>query len=782
MKTLKLLLVLGIFSYCFTDAIDCEHEFEELLKQKCNEIPSCSYNPYDPDHRCVQTHGCNTGTSLNCSKINPSNYPARKCEYDYDTNSCEETSRLCGDYKNGNNIIGDDCTLLTAPIPAKQRCILTYDSSDLSQFECKAHYKKCQEVDLSSSNPQSECDTNNPENYREKCSYISGSGTTAPSCNTVDRYCDEGDKTFVNFFGKDKCSSLPLSGGVTEQAKKKCVYNGNRCEERYKKCQYVTGTCDNYIPLKDDETDYNYTAKCFYNTDSSTCEPRKRKCSEFSAIPSELRNEDTCDQLETSQTYYRCAYNEKDNKCEEQYDGCDKYIINKVETDRDGCEDIVLRDKTKKCVYIQKEDKCITKDIYSKCGDYLGNDKKICESILSSDNNQYCILDKDTNCTEKPINCTEAHGDKEKCLKIAKSTENNKRCAYKSVCYDEYLRCEDYLGTDSTECKGINLYDGKKCEWETISGTIGTQRCRSSFKTCDDATTKEECKLIFKTGVTDPERRVCDWNGNTNKCFENYKYCSDYRGADPDFCAGIKPYDESGDNLDIGFKCSLDENDVGCQKIPVECKDAKNSRSLCESYSQYIKDSDKKFCVYDSTRPSGQQCFSQYRKCEYIQHPDEINTDCTNNIIEGYIKNACEKDSNSKCVTRSSHNNNICIRLASTYTSNKDYFAKRINPSCSFSSPTSKFEYKENTCSQVTFYTNRTENKDICENIIPSLPYKKCTLKEDGSSCEEVYREFNFSTAGISYSRAPDNTSQENSSHFIKKGIHLMMALICLLI
>ena len=214
--------------------------------------------------------------------------------------------------------------------------------------------------------------------------------------------------------------------------------------------------------MKVNESDYNYTTIIGYNSVSG-CEPRKRKCSEYSAISSEFRNEETFDKLEISQTYYRCAYNEKRKEFEEQYDGSDKYITNKVEIDGDGCEKIVLRDKTKKCVYIQKEDKCITKDIYSKCGDYQGNDKKICESILSLDNNQYCILGKDTNCIEKPINCTEAHNDKEKCLKIAKSTENNKRCAYKSgEYYEEYISCEDYIGTDSYECRSINLYDGKK--------------------------------------------------------------------------------------------------------------------------------------------------------------------------------------------------------------------------------------------------------------------------------------------------------------------------------
>ena len=62
-----------------------------------------------------------------------------------------------------------------------------------------------------------------------------------------------------------------------------------------------------------------------------------------------------------------------------------------------------------------------------------------------------------------------------------------------------------------------------------------------------------------------------------------------------------------------------------------------------------------------------------------------------------------------------------------------------------------------------------------------SEPYKKCVLKEDKSGCEEIYRELDFSTAYISYT-PPDNTTQGNSSGFIRNGIHLIIALLILLI
>ena len=60
-------------------------------------------------------------------------------------------------------------------------------------------------------------------------------------------------------------------------------------------------------------------------------------------------------------------------------------------------------------------------------------------------------------------------------------------------------------------------------------------------------------------------------------------------------------------------------------------------------------------------------------------------------------------------------------------------------------------------------------------------PHKKCALKEDKTGCEEIYRELEYSTNYISYT--PQETSSEgNSSGFIEKGIHLFMALLCLLI
>ncbi|MBO6242995.1 MAG: hypothetical protein J6O41_00265 [Clostridia bacterium] len=789
MKNLQLLLIVALIGYCFTDTeeVDCQTLFEEQLKEKCDAIDTCSYNSNDPAKYCIEIHDCSVGNGNDanaCTQINPPNYATHKCILDGST--CKQTQKQCSDYKT-NSIIGNNCRSLAAPNPTDQRCIF---STDISGNEiCGAHYKDCSKIltITGTSSTNNECTKNIPEHFSKKCVWT---GTT-PTCNSVERNCNDGDEYFVDFFGKDKCSQLELNGTEEEKQKKRCIYNNGKCQEEYIQCQDQQGStgipCESYTPLKQDNT-YDYAKICTEDTSVTTgtkCKERNRKCSEYSVIPEELLNEALCNQLEvTEKDYQKCVYDEKNKKCIEEYNSCEAYITHKIETGRAGCEKIILSDKTKKCVYIPEKDECITKTIYSKCEDYPGKDKKICESILSSETSQYCILDKDSECKEKPINCTDAKNEKD-CLNIAKASDSNKRCAYNRTktpsCYEEYLRCEDYLENSQYYCENsIKLYDGKKCKWESSAsgaGSTTTNKCRSQFKTCGDATKKEECKLISKTGVTNPDRKVCDF---ISTCFENYKYCSDYRGDTDTECEQIKPYDASGDNLDFGYKCSYEAN-VGCQKVPVECSDAGSNPILCESYSQYIHDKEKKYCVFTKNSDGTKSCKAHYKKCEYIEPDSNKRYHCSENIVEGYIINACEnKDgvSTSKCVTK-----DICSNFISTDDFYKELLCKSVNSFCSYKSGTRRCEYEEeDTCGDIKFYSNKTSNKETCENMQASKTYKKCALKEDESGCEEIYKELDFSTSYNSYSKPPDTSSQGNSSGFITKFIHLMTTLLCLLI
>ena len=197
----------------------------------------------------------------------------------------------------------------------------------------------------------------------------------------------------------------------------------------------------------------------------------------------------------------------------------------------------------------------------------------------------------------------------EDCLYIAKASDNNKRCSYgytstsilSKVCYEEYIRCEDYLGVKTSECESIILYDGKKCKFDS-----DLKKCISEDKICEYANTKEECELIAQTGVSDPDKKICQYDDSTKKCKfgdikdpthceyivdyeENYKYCSDFRGPDDGTCENIKPYNETENIIDVTSKCIYEDN-VGCQRVPKACSDGDGNPILCALISPKIQD------------------------------------------------------------------------------------------------------------------------------------------------------------------------------------------------
>ena len=812
MNFLKLFLILVTIGYCLTDTtiVDCGSEFENKVKEKCAAIGSCTYNSID--EKCIETHQCSDGDGKSisdCERIVPNNFTFYKCKHSGSGSSskCEQKPRECSDFHTivGDTITGDICSQLSASDQLKH-CL--FDSSNYCN---ENNYALCSSITADIYNYVNICNNNIPKDPSKKCEWNTVDTPSNPFCKTIQRNCG------VRFYNEniDNCGKLAVSDTNT----KKCIYDRSLysgrggCKEETIKCEDLSlsssGDCTNYMPLNQDRDGYDYTLECVrddtHSTDTVTkCKPAKKQCRDYnnpnpSILPDlELQgikfDESFCKQLDVSEDYFRCAY-DKDKGCYEEFITCGDYTNHKVETDRD-CEDIVLLNTNQKCFYNNINDTCVTRDIYHSCDEYKEGDKKTCESILSSENNQYCILDKDSICMQKPINCSEAYT-KEDCLYIAKPSDSNKRCVFgypssspstSSIgkCYEEFLRCEDFISNNnygSSQCRYIKLYDGKTCE-PPQGSTNMLDRCISKFKTCEQATTEEECKLIAKTGVTDPERKVCDWykssSSSPGSCIENYKYCSDYRGDNTDNkCTRIKPYDLSGNNIDYGYKCTYDESDVGCQKVPVECKDAK-SPVECTSFSDYIKDKEKQYCVY-----YGGKCTTQYRECEFV---DPFSSKCSTNIIEGYIINACTQGSDGKCERSDNrcgeYTKPIIFTEPATDSMDKYYIdlCQSINPNCTFEPSNGKCEFVQKSCQETKFYSNDTENKEICENIQVDKAYKKCVLKEDFSGCEEVYKETEYSTASISYSNPPDASTQGNSSGFIVKGIHLIIALLCFLI
>ena len=797
MKTLQLIFLLSILGYCLADneQYNCESNFEIALKSinenQCTLIGStCSYN--DTHRKCVTKHQCSEedGTdSTKCRKIIPTDFYSSKC--DIVGGDCRSKPRECGDWKifgltydsNSRDICSD-----LSPGDNGDRCIEVGGS-------CNAHFKKCERI---TTNTNSKCLNNIPENPWEQCEWKTIEGTD--KCVETKRIC--GTTLYVDA-DKDLCKKLEKNNVVTDKENQLCIFDeyNSQCKQDYIECKYhrytTVADCERHMPLNSENNGYDYTKKC--TLDESTedkCKPVTRKCSEYNKspieIPEDLINDELCSKLEVTEEYYRCAYDEENKICKEEYKSCEDYISKKVETNRNGCTSIILSDKTKKCVYDINKDECVTKPIYEKCEDYKGKDKKTCESIiLSPATRPYCILDKDSECKERPITCAEAFKDKDVCLNVARASDNNKICAYyggcpipdcdpekpPKYCYEEYTRCEDYLGGIRDECEDIILYDGKKCKWDSSSN-----RCRTNSKICEDAVTEEECKLIAETGVSDTERKVCFWDDTNDKCIETFKYCSDYRErcssgqACIDFCEkNIKPYDESGKNLDFGFKCIYDI--VGCQKVQVECSDADDNPILCELYSDKIYDRDKKYCgFFEGT------CKEYYMECKDVEFSSPSNdAKCTGNIIkvqDDIICGACKVDGG-KCIQKKNCEDFDDIGLTS---SSKKYICESLDSHCSYNSGECQYkEYKDFYCTSKNFYTEDENNSGICEQIEVSDPFQKCIIKEDKSGCEIVYKQLPYSASYTTYSESQENENQESSSGFPIKGINLIIILLCFL-
>ena len=769
MKMSQFILILFLIGFCLAEEPDeCSIQFEKELEKKCLSIhSSCRFT--DLTQRCIKTDTCGTGTSDTCSGLIPSDFHRKKCFWETDESTgdevCNEVDKTCTDYnKNVGSIQikGDECSELTPKNDQGtgdddgNRC--AFDSSG----NCRGHYDICTNI-----NDLNKCNNNVPSDSKSKCVWDIPEG----ECQTFVRYCDEYDQYNIN---ENICSQLELRYSGT-----KCIYFNNGCVEAKILCEnYYDSTvsnpadiCNGNTPLVTNGNEYDYKYICKYNSASEDvspgCKPVLRTCEEYTGD-----DETICLGLQATNSNKRCIFDPDSitNKCREEYKTCELYSDNEIDKTRRGCENLILPEENRECVYIPEEDKCIGSEIYEYCEEYGGSDKKICESIISPKTHFNCILDKDSKCKEREFLCSEVT-DEENCLYYAKASSSNKRCAYNGTktidkCYEEYLTCENYEENDSSICSEIILYNGKECEFES-------NRCKSRNKKCHEVTTKEECDLIAKTGVTNPDKKVCYFTGSA--CIETYKYCSDYRetcGTNcQSFCNNnIRPYDDTGENLDLTFKC-IYEAGVGCQKVPKECSDANNNPFLCSLISPISKDNKVKYCAY-----IGNTCQSHYKTCESYEGTsetyDSIKADiCTSIIPENYLANMCEYKYNStekiyKCVAKT----DCSLFNPADYA----YICHQINPNCAYSYIDKSCKKEEKSCSNTIFYKVNENNEEICKNMQTSVPYKNCSIKEDKSRCEEV---FNYS-----YIYPNTSTKQESSSTFMEKGIYFLLILLCLLI
>jgi len=764
MKLSQLILIFAITGYCFAEDPDiCATEFEEKLKTECSAIDTtCSLTSFTKKCISNKNNDCSKGDGDQdtCQRTFPSQFPLKKCVYDTVNKKCNIEDTICTDFDNGVygvffNENKNYCSQLKANND-RSSCRFSDDG------KCESHYNYC--ADLSSSS--TDCNKNILSNIT-RCYYDTGDST----CKEGPRKCN----TVIDYITEDQCHSLK----ATDDEKQKCVFIDGKCKEEYIKCQDIPSpssiNCRGKYPLIQEGTfyKYDYTYYCSYLSVSA-------KCTDFFSYCADYPGDDAyvCEMKMHALENKTCHFDpNRSQKCYSLYKTCQLYNDNVSSKTRDECENIILNYTNKKCIYIRESDKCIEIDNYTTCEEYNGTDRYVCESIKSPTTHSNCVLDADLKCKERTFPCTEAYN-KEDCLFYAKPVDSTKRCVYyNDACHEIYQRCEDYTGNNADECEDLELYNGKKCVFES-------DRCRSKDKICEEALNSDECKLISKTGVSDPNKKVCDYitfsitledgkSDTEDRCIENFKYCSDYRGRDQTTCENIKPYDESGNYVDETSKCELNDDidedgrstDL-CQRISKECSDAQNAVQ-CAKISLKIKDNHKKYCAYINDN-----CVQNYKVCEYVPN-SSFRGSCTNTIPENYLSYYCEAESLSsgryKCVSKKT-----CDHFDEDHYAN---LCREIHTNCSYSF-TDKTCTMKNIyyCSDKKFYTASDENEEVCKSLEVTSPNYVCNLKADKSACEEILKDEYYQT----YINQNQQESS-SSSEFIGKGIHLIMILLCLL-
>ena len=748
------ILIIALLGFITTQETDeCYAWFHGNLEEKCtsNGLTECKYNIFDK--KCLPTNSCAEGNGDPdlCKKLIHPDFHLKKCKYDEEKNECKEALKTCTDYNKANpdassggvTIKGDVCEQL-APGDEGDRCFLS--SSCLPQFN------KCQDALI---DPATKCTGNIPLDHSKLC-----------KLNDERTGCTDGDtrrcnSSFKNI-DKDACSKLTVI--IKEDGK--CIYKDQYCVEVYPKCEdyytHLSSCSSSRIPWDESKNDYNYYYKCSLNTVDGVrkCEEERRNCTEYSGD-----DESICTSLRAKDPNKRCAFDAtRSQKCYEEYKSCQIYndtVPNKTGT---ACRNIKLLEPNRKCVYIEEEDKCEETLNYTTCEEYTGTDKTTCESIISPTTHSKCVLEKDSECKEKEreLLCKEAFNE-EDCIYYAKPRESGKRCVWSGSCYEVYTRCEDYTENNitTTTCPNLYLYNGQRCYSD-----LG--RCRSIQKTCSDARNADECKLIAKTGVSDPDKKVCSYiSGN---CVEVFKYCSDYRGTVQAECKKITPYDKSGNYTDPASQCEIKSSSIGCEKVTKACNVANGNPILCEKISKKIKNNNIKYCAYVNN-----QCTEQYKNCEDIVVND-VTTDsdaCTDNYPESYFTTGKCIIKDDKCATSESCN------TISVYSDLK-YFCEG-NPNCSYIY-TSSIGYTcnktEKACSSIKFYTESEENEALCQSIEVENPNKICSLNSDKSGCEEKLKDSSFSYS----SPNTGGSGSSNSSELLAKRIELIIILLSLLL
>ena len=651
-------------------------------------------------------------------------------------NVCSQYTKQCSD---GDGKGKEKCEAISAG-DEKKRCYY-YNS------KCNSFFNDCGEA------PKDECANNIPSDTKYKCYYDNDEN----QCKPQKRKCNE-------YLSKSDCWEL-----YTSTEEKRCYYTGYSCLETYKNCSAYQGsstyTCTS-IKLYNDSNQVDYGHKCVL--EDGICIMKQKECSDS-------------DESRTSciSTYFegiegkKCVYNSSSSKCLEEYTRCEAYNG----SDENYCKNIIPRysdgerDKYRKCVL--ENSKC--KTVYSKCSDYDDTfGSTFCQYLQTSNSSYKCVYKtSDQTCVELPKRCEDYKGtSQEECELIIVYNgsitddyhkcvyENNqcimkqKNCSdltsyycnnlilsetkkcyyYNSKCIEIDKQCENYKGNDSSLCESLKPYksmyeidDEYECSFVNDKNCVKKKKEQSEY--CFyNGTDADICSMYTPS---DPNTKVCTMYNN--KCIEQYKYCSDYKGIFSLECTSIKPYDPETNKIDPYSKCVFSNNI--CAKQLKVCSDYSGyDANECSKY--YSGDNDKE-CTID-----GYYCTANYKKCEYYNGTYISSSTCNYIKLKDYTKK-CEHVPASggqpaKCVTK----NKTCSDL------NKQNYLRKYCPAIPLNNYLKQCQYSysnniytciehNNTCTEIKFKNEDEATEEKCNALNTTSIF--CTLKSDKTGCRRVY-------------------------------------------
>jgi len=741
----------------------------------------------DIDPKCELHYDSCENTALNTKEKCGANIPKDKSKYcTWSGSSCTSENRKCEDFIVYEGKDPDDknseCTAIDV---GDKECIL---------YGNTCYYKECKGFS------EGECSNIKPFdgtvgfNHLKKCSYVDEEA----KCLPVDKTCNNYEKDYDD---GNVCPNLKS----TDTTNKMCSYDSknDQCKEVYITCekydsiavdQRINNTCHE-ITARDATTKSELPYKeCYLDAD--------KKCTEFDKPCSKL-SEPFCNTKNFGvDSPKRCLF--VNNACIETYKTCENYEYNEELSDQknnDTCHGIILGDSLKEC-YLGEDKKCT--EFYKPCSKLS---KDICNSqFFGVDSPKRCLF-VNNDCIETYKNCELYQSEvdltkrkKEDCeiidptYTISEKPEDYSKkfkCVFdnaenKKTCKGVLKQCEDYKGTEETECEQltVNIDDDEagKMKCKIVGG-----KCVKQYIDCDtyasteDSTNKTICesikltlenkKCILKNDKTCKEifRSCSEYKGNSQsecsrygnydeddykicsivngKCTEisNYKYCSDYRGTNQNECESIKPYRTDGYGIDTSSKCVYSSKE-GCIKQAKQCKEA---TSEFECPSIIPSDSEKKQCVYVNGA-----CIEQYKTCAlYDEEENERPIDktiCESIVIQGtpenYLTHRC------KYTPADTNVANSRATCTSVQRECSDFNAEMIKDQCSTISTdiTKKCVFVNNNCSPqsktclemslVTFNIG-DDPDEICGNAATSSQNKECKAKSDDTGCEEIDKE-----------------------------------------